>query len=577
MNILVTADANYLHPLAVMLHSLSHQHPNTEIQVYLAHSSLSKKDLAYLRGLIETDKMTLLPIRLSDELLENAPVTRRYPREMYYRIFAAQYLPEQLERILYLDPDIVIINPINELYNIDFEGNLFAAATHIRAAMRKLNEIRLAFPENGPYINSGVMMMNLTLLRQRQDIRQIYDYIEKYRSRLFLPDQDIISSLYGNQILLIDAKRFNLTERVYFLSQTSPKAEKRLTLEEIRAHTSIIHYCGKNKPWHKNYHGKLHIFYRECAALLKGGGEPPARERLLLMVNPHAGKGTLQSQFLLLVDHFVKNGYDVTVRTTQRPGELPEIIRNSADDYDLLAACGGDGTLNEAVTGIMRYSPDSLFGYIPAGTVNDFAFSLHLPRNNILEAAEIITNGSVFHCDIGTFDRRYFTYVAAFGAFTDVSYSTPQDFKNLFGKTAYFLQGVSRLASLKSYHVRFETDRETLEGDYIFGMISNTMSVAGISLTKKLDVSLNDGELEILLVKSPANAVEWQATMASVLAQNLQSPHLTLLRARHISVYSPEPIAWTLDGEFGGEKKHAEIGLLPGALHILVPRQDGAF
>ncbi|MDO5602574.1 MAG: glycosyltransferase, partial [Oscillospiraceae bacterium] len=457
MNILVTVDANYLHPLTVMLYSLSCQHPGTEIHVYLAHSSLSSKELAQLRKTVETENLTLFPIRLSDEQLENAPVTRRYPREMYYRIFAAQYLPEQLDRILYLDPDIVVINPLDELYHMDFEGNLFAAATHIRAAMRKLNEIRLAFPENGPYINSGVILMNLALLRKVQDMQQVFDYIEKYRYRLFLPDQDIISSLYGNQILLIDAKRFNMTERVYLLSQTSAKSEKRLTLEEIRAHSAIVHYCGKNKPWRKNYHGRLHVFYQEYASRLKGPDRLPARERLLLMVNPHAGKGTLQNQFLSLVDLLVKGGYDVTVRTTQRTGELPEIIRTNADDYDLLVACGGDGTLNEAVTGILRHSPDSLFGYIPAGTVNDFAFSLRLPRNNILEAAGVVVNGSVFDCDIGTFDHRYFTYVAAFGAFTDVSYSTPQDFKNLFGKAAYFLQGMSRLTSLKSYHVRFVT------------------------------------------------------------------------------------------------------------------------
>lgn len=572
LNILVTVDANYLHPLAVTLHSLACQHPAADIQVYLAHSSLREKDLAQLSALVETKNITFFPIRLSDEQLENAPITRRYPREIYYRIFAAQYLPAELDRILYLDPDIVVINPIDELYHIDFQDNLFAAATHIRSGMRKLNELRLAFPENGPYINSGVMMMNLTLLRQIQDVGQVFDYIDKYRYRLFLPDQDIISSLYGSQILLIDAKRFNMTERVYFLSQTSVKAENRLTLDAIRRDSSIIHYCGKNKPWRKHYRGKLNIFYRECAAKLYKTNLPQ-RERLLLVVNPRAGKETVQGQFLSLVDHFVKSGYEVTVRTTQRGGELPEIIRTNADDYDLLVACGGDGTLNEAVTGILRYSPDSLFGYIPAGTVNDFAFSLRLPRSNLLEAAHIITKGKVFNCDIGTFDRRFFTYIAAFGAFTDISYSTPQEFKNLLGKAAYFLQGVSRLASMKSYHIRLETENENIEGDYIFGMISNTMSVAGISLTKKLDVSLNDGQLEILLVKKPANPVEWQAAMAAIVAQKLDSSFFTILRARHIRVYSSEPLAWTLDGEFGGEKKQVEIGILPGALHILTAPQ----
>lgn len=573
MNILVTIDYNYMKPLSVMLHSLSMQHPAVPITVYVAHSTLTEDHISFLRKTVETPRLKLSFIFLSDDFLEEAPTTDRYPKEMYYRIFATQYLPESLDRVLYLDPDLVVINPLTDLYALDFKGNLFAAATHINSALRKLNEIRLDSPINCPYINSGVMLMNLNLLRKTQNIHQVIDYIDKYHNRLLLPDQDVISTLYGDKILLIDALRYNMTERTY--SARLKKKNEKLSLEEIRKNSCIIHYCGRNKPWKSHYRGKLNVFYQEVVDNLQSPDiSILAKNRLLLIVNPHAGKGAIRDHFLDLVDYFVKNEYDVTVKTTQRSGEIPSIIRDYAEYFDLIVSCGGDGTLNESVSGLLQYSPDSIFGYIPAGTVNDFASSLNLPKNAPLKAASVITSGEVFQCDIGSFNERYFTYIAAFGAFTDVSYSTPQEFKNLFGKAAYFMQGMSRLSTLKTHHVIFTTPQEVIEGDYLFGMISNTLSVAGIPIKKDFDVSLNDGLLEVLLVKNPKNLfVEWPAIVAAVLEQNINSPYLTVIRSSHLHISSPDTLSWTLDGEFGGNISEVDIGIEKDALHIIAPRE----
>ncbi|BAE85862.1 hypothetical protein DSY4073 [Desulfitobacterium hafniense Y51] len=263
MNILVTLNSSYVKQLMVMLTSLLDSNPGEQFTVYIAHSAMSKEDFARIDQAIDTSRCKIEGIKLADEGLSKAPITSRYPKEMYYRIFAVNYLPDHLERILYLDPDLVVINPLKELYTIDFQGNFFAAASHVKELLKKLNHVRLNMAEDSTYVNSGVMMMNLSLLRQEQDVHEVYQYIEEYKHRLFLPDQDVLNGVYSDRTLTVDAKIYNLSERYYALYNLNPKYwDARIDLDWVRSNTAIIHYCGRNKPWKDNYIGELDVFYK---------------------------------------------------------------------------------------------------------------------------------------------------------------------------------------------------------------------------------------------------------------------------------------------------------------------------
>ena len=232
-------------------------------------------------------------------------------------------------------------------------------------------------------------------------------------------------------------------------------------------------------------------------------------KNLLFILNPNAGKGEIRSKAVRILQLFSSAGYDVLVSPTSRAGEIPEIIQRRANGVDLVVCCGGDGTLNETVTGLMKLDPRPPLGYLPAGTVNDFASSLGISK--YLEgAAQAVLSGSPVDVDIGRFGEQYFTYVAAFGAFTEVSYQTPQQSKNVFGRTAYVLEGLKRLTSLKSYQASIEYDSGTCQGDYLFGMISNSSSVGGLKLLDDAQISMNDGMFEVILIQKPDSLTEMQ-------------------------------------------------------------------
>lgn len=264
INLLVTLDEHYLPYLNVMLSSLIYTNPDCDFDVYLLHSDIPESALPPTEAVLGS-RNRLIPVRVNDLELDRAPTTARYPKEIYYRIFAARYLPDTLERVLYLDPDLVVNGPILPLYLTPMPGYYFAAATHIRLFLRKMNSLRLDMNDNSPYINSGVMLMNLSLLRKEQKTEDVFHFIEKYRSRLMLPDQDIISGLYGSKILALDAFRYNMTERLF---QMHAPFEKDLNLDWVRKNAVIIHYCGRNKPWKENYIGQLDVFYKEAAERL---------------------------------------------------------------------------------------------------------------------------------------------------------------------------------------------------------------------------------------------------------------------------------------------------------------------
>ncbi|WP_040214530.1 glycosyltransferase family 8 protein [Clostridium polynesiense] len=264
MNILVTLNSNYIKQLIIMMNSLLKSNPTDNFKFYIAHSSLTKEDLIVINSKIDKSRCEIIELKINLETLNNAPVSKRYPKEMYYRIFAAQYLPRDMERILYLDPDIVVINPIKDFYNIDFKGKLYAASSHLPRNLRIINTLRLNLPSDNYYINSGVMLMNLSLLRENQDMQQVFDYIEKYKNVLLFPDQDVINGVYCNDILPVDPLKYNLSEKYYMYCKLRPVNYKvGINIDWVRSNTCIIHYSGKNKPWKRRYIGELGVFYNE--------------------------------------------------------------------------------------------------------------------------------------------------------------------------------------------------------------------------------------------------------------------------------------------------------------------------
>lgn len=265
INILVTLDENYLPYLNTMLFSLLHSNSEHTFTVYLLHSSIPEQALGRTKEILGTAG-ELISVPAKEIGLENAPTTSRYPQEIYYRIFAAKYLPEHVDRVLYLDPDIIINGSITALYNIPLDDYYFAAASHIGPVLHKVNELRLNMDGDSPYINSGVMLMNLKRLREEQNFAEVFDFIERRKNLLVLPDQDIISSLYGTKIFALDSFRYNMTEILY--KQHAP-FEKSLNLDWIRNNSVVIHYCGRNKPWKNNYFGDLDVFYRETVSRME--------------------------------------------------------------------------------------------------------------------------------------------------------------------------------------------------------------------------------------------------------------------------------------------------------------------
>ena len=260
MNILVTLDKGYLHALCVMLKSLLISHPDVHFNIYVLNSSLTDEDFETVKLSLPSGRLTLHDIKADDSLLADAPVTDRYPKEMYYRIFAALFLPEDVDRVLYLDPDIVVIRRLDRLYNIELGDCYFAAASHVGRFLTNINAIRLQMEDDAPYINSGVMLMNITLLRQEQDFDAVYEYIKQNRRLLLLPDQDVISAIYGNRIMGINPFIYNMGEKLML----HPVAIRNgITPGWVDENSAIIHYYGKNKPWKDHYIGVLDKYYND--------------------------------------------------------------------------------------------------------------------------------------------------------------------------------------------------------------------------------------------------------------------------------------------------------------------------
>jgi len=273
---------------------------------------------------------------------------------------------------------------------------------------------------------------------------------------------------------------------------------------------------------------------------------------MLLIFNPKAGVQKFSASIFEVVNKFTAAGFLVTVYPTQAPRDVSKIVLGLAEKYDYVVCSGGDGTIGEAIDALLSLEKHPCFGIIPSGTVNDFAMSLGIPKD-ILEAADIIINGAARPIDIGQFGDKHFTYVSAFGLFTDVSYATPQKRKNKLGNIAYFLEGIKRLGAVQSHRCTFTIDDEEISGDFVLGMVANSQSVGGMKLPEDMDVQMDDGVFEVILLKMPKSIMALNKIINSLLNQEFTSDSIIVRKAHRVTVTSNKPIAWTRDGEYGGE------------------------
>ncbi|MFR8032401.1 MAG: diacylglycerol/lipid kinase family protein [Lachnospiraceae bacterium] len=292
-------------------------------------------------------------------------------------------------------------------------------------------------------------------------------------------------------------------------------------------------------------------------------------KKMLFIFNPHAGKAKIKTSLAGIIDTFNKGGYEVVTYASQYPMHAKELTLQAEDKYDAIVCCGGDGTLNETVTGIMELNHKPYLGYIPAGSTNDFAASIGLPKD-MIRCAKKILSGKAFDCDIGKFNDRYFTYVAAFGAFTEVPYITSQRSKNVFGHQAYVLEAVKQMNNIKSSHMVFRYEDKVIEDDFLFGMISNATSIGGFKGLPGKNVELNDGRFEVMLVRDTKNPLDFPAILTSIFLRNPDPKYIHTFKTSRVEIVSSEPVNWVLDGEFGGNCSKVEIEICHKAISILL-------
>ncbi len=293
-------------------------------------------------------------------------------------------------------------------------------------------------------------------------------------------------------------------------------------------------------------------------------------KKMLFLYNPKSGTGQIRNSVAKIIEIFSEADYDVTIYPTKAALDARDTVCERAADFDIIVCGGGDGTLDEVVTGLMISQTHRTVGYIPAGSTNDFGNTVGIPRQP-KRAAKVVVDGQPFLCDIGRFNQEeYFVYVAAFGLMTNVSYETGQDLKNVLGHAAYIVEGLKSLGSWESYHLEIESEEYNGQGDFIYGMVSNSNSVAGIKGFPGKDVSLDDGLFEVTLVRTPEDLLDLQNTIGAFFTGDENSQAVIRFKTKHVIFTSDEPLAWTRDGENGGMHVKVELEALPKALKIMV-------
>lgn len=290
-------------------------------------------------------------------------------------------------------------------------------------------------------------------------------------------------------------------------------------------------------------------------------------KKLLLLANVHSGKGIVEEQLPAIINYYNKAGYEVTVYISQYSGHIREIAQTRGGYFDSLVCSGGDGTLNEVINGIADLDKKPVLGYIPAGSTNDFASSIGIPMN-IEDSYKKAIDGDIFSIDVGKINNKHFAYVAAFGLFTSISYETPQNMKNVLGYQAYLLEGLRQLSNIKSYDLEIKHDEGVIKDNIMIGLISNSNSIAGMKSIFKNYADLNDGLFEVLLVKAPKNVNVLKSIVTSIVEKNFDTELFYSFKTSHISVKGNEEINWTIDGEYCGSFKEADISVLNKAVDI---------
>lgn len=295
---------------------------------------------------------------------------------------------------------------------------------------------------------------------------------------------------------------------------------------------------------------------------------------MLFILNPNAGQRKANKHLAEILSVFNRADYDVNVYVTAGSGEAKEVAKARAGEVDVVVCCGGDGTYNEVMTGLLQSGANTPIGYIPAGSTNDFASSLGLPSNPV-EAAKVIAEGKCRCYDVGCFGGRHFAYVASFGAFTRTSYATPQSVKNALGHTAYLLEGIQELSQIKKYHLRFETDEETVEDDFIFGAICNSTSLGGILKLDANVVDMRDGKFELLLVRAPKDLMELTGFFQALQTKKYNCAMMTFLNTANVHITAPGDMCWTIDGEREEGRDEIKVINLQRAIRVMTRGTKG--
>lgn len=292
-------------------------------------------------------------------------------------------------------------------------------------------------------------------------------------------------------------------------------------------------------------------------------------KRLMLIINPHAGKQKIRSMLCTLIEKLNAGGYMPTVFVTDPEYGAQKIVDEYSDEFDYILCCGGDGTLNQVIGRVLRKKKRPAIGYIPAGTANDVASSLDL-SSDVIQAADDLMISRPTPYDVGVLGATNFIYIASFGAFTEASYATSQDLKNALGQLAYILQGVKSVQNIESHHIKIEANGRVYEDDYVFGAMINSFSFAGMFKLNPEDVSFNDGQFEVMLIKTPRTVQQLQNAATCLLKRQYDERYVTFFHTAEMTVTSDEPIPWTTDGEFGDVYQKVKLSVKKGAVNLML-------
>ena len=292
--------------------------------------------------------------------------------------------------------------------------------------------------------------------------------------------------------------------------------------------------------------------------------------KTLMIVNLESGKGNFEKKLSFVVMELKYNDFDVTIKYTKPELNAGQIIEKYKNEYDLLIVCGGDGTLNQVVASLTKLQKKVSIAFIPIGTTNDYAKTLGLPKNSVIIARNIIKSKAI-QTDTGIFNDKFFNYIAAFGALTEVAYNTKREKKKSFGRFAYLLNGASELRKIKPYKLKVFFDNEVIEDEFIYGGISNSLSIGGFKWFKKEEISLNDGKFEVILIKKPKNIIGYFSIVKSLLSKNYEKDkNIIFSQDPGLRIVSEEKIEWTIDGEEAGFYNEVQIGIINKNMEFLV-------